>query len=92
MNNDNGKSIKNMSINEISEMKNKWRIRQYKRVSNYAVLFGPRNSVKAFWDPLLEIIDDDDKIEGNEKSSSKVKNYFIHLYRKFIKNKKIDCF
>ena len=91
MNNDNVKSISNMTVNEISEMKHKWRIKQYKRVSNYAVLFGPRNSVKVFWDPLLEMINDDDKIQNNEKSSSKIKNCFIHLYTKLTKSKKIDC-
>lgn len=41
-----------MTESEIYIMKYRWRRKQYKRVSNSSIVFGPRDSVKYFWEKM----------------------------------------
>lgn len=68
---------------EIMLMKYKWKMRQYKRVSNYAILYGPRESAKKFWNNIFEDYNNtkEEEIVKNTDLFSKIKKFLKSVYK-----------
>lgn len=68
---------------EILKVKYIWRRKQLTKVSNSAIIYGPRESARHFWNFILEDNDDKEEEEKVNKTGifSRIKHFFKKMYK-----------